>query len=385
MVKWKSIDELREIFINKYICSDLQSELEKACSEEYELKRDYNGRQILELLQNVDDACENNDGEDDVIVNISFKDRVLEIGNTGTTFSAESIERLCLGRASEKNSQKIGNKGTGFRSLLNDAEWIEIHSGEYSVRFSEKFTREVFNHYCDRNSPCYSELIHEQSLNWKKNYPFCFPIMNCPEIIGRDTKGFDTLIRVKVKEENELKDTSISKQLEQPFYKSLLFLPNITKIIVDNDTSHKEYYKVSYGNDVTIEERDGDGAPKKEEFFVFPNEVEIAEKKANLIIAIPKDTAYDFSNEKLYCYFPIRGFTTPLHALIHAPFITNNSRDDVPNDNEQVNKNLFLAVFSFIKEIAEKDSVQGIRGLSIKTVSPVKKSKLWNSDSFNLE
>ena len=37
MVKWKSIDELREIFINKYICSDLQSELEKACSEEYEL------------------------------------------------------------------------------------------------------------------------------------------------------------------------------------------------------------------------------------------------------------------------------------------------------------------------------------------------------------
>lgn len=124
MVKWNTIDDLRSIFIKKYTDSDLQSELEKACSEEYELKRDYNGRQILELLQNVDDACEKREGQDDVIVNISFKDDILEVGNTGTTFSAESIERLCLGRASEKSAQKIGNKGTGFRSLLNGLKYI---------------------------------------------------------------------------------------------------------------------------------------------------------------------------------------------------------------------------------------------------------------------
>lgn len=385
MVTWNNIDELRTIFINKYVYSNLQSELEKACSEEYELKRDYNGRQILELLQNVDDACDDKKDQDDVVVNISFKDGVLEVGNTGTTFSAESIERLCLGRASEKNSQKIGNKGTGFRSLLNDAEWIEIHSGKFSVRFSEKFTQEIFRQFCDKGSSYYSELIYEQSCNWKKDYPFCFPIMNCPEEIEFDSRGFDTLIRVKIKEGNESKETGISKQLEQPFYKSLLFLPNITKIIVDTNISHKEYYKVSYGDDVTIEERDGNGAPKEEEFFVFPNEVNIGEKKANLIIAIPKNKNYDFSSEKLYCYFPIRNFTTPIHALIHAPFITNNSRDDVPNDNEQINKTLFLAVFSFIKEIAEKRNVQEIQGLSIKTVTPIRKSKLWNDSTFDLE
>ena len=58
MVKWSTIDDLRNLFINNYVKSDFQSELEKACSEEFELKRDYNGRQILELLQNVDDACD---------------------------------------------------------------------------------------------------------------------------------------------------------------------------------------------------------------------------------------------------------------------------------------------------------------------------------------
>ena len=91
MVNWKTIDELREIFINKYIDSNLQSELEKACSEEYELKRDYNGRQILELLQNVDDACEELKTKDEIVVKFTFKGNILEVGNTGTTFSALAL------------------------------------------------------------------------------------------------------------------------------------------------------------------------------------------------------------------------------------------------------------------------------------------------------
>lgn len=189
MVKWKTIDELREIFINKYVNSDLQSELEKACSEEYELKRDYNGRQILELLQNVDDACESSATSNKVAVKLSYKDNVLEVGNTGTSFSDETIERLCLGRASEKSIKKIGNKGTGFRSLLNDAEWIEVHSGQYSIRFSEKFTQQLFNSYCDKNCT----LIDRQRKNWKKDYPFCFPIMNCPKKIEFNSKNFKKL------------------------------------------------------------------------------------------------------------------------------------------------------------------------------------------------
>ena len=158
MVNWKTIDELRKIFIQKYIKSNLQSELEKACSEEYELKRDYNGRQILELLQNVDDACEETKSKDDVVVTISYKENILEVGNTGTAFSAETIERLCLGRASEKSSKKIGNKGTGFRSLLNDAEWIELHSGNYAIRFSEEYAYELFNKY--RNEPLIANQLN---------------------------------------------------------------------------------------------------------------------------------------------------------------------------------------------------------------------------------
>ena len=380
MVNWKTIDELREIFINKYIDSNLQSELEKACSEEYELKRDYNGRQILELLQNVDDACEELKTKDEIVVKFTFKGNILEVGNTGTTFSDETIERLCLGRASEKSSKKIGNKGTGFRSLLNDAEWIEIHSGNHSVRFSETFTKKLFNKYCDK------PLIANQIHNWKKDYNFCFPVMNCPEAISFDSKGFDTLIRVKVKTENEDKETSIKKQLEQPFYKSLLFLPNITKIIIETESETKEYSKITDGEDVLIEELiDSEKTDKAEEYYVYEDKTSIEGKEADIIIAVPKDTNYDFSNEKLYCYFPIRSFSTPINALIHAPFSTNNSRDDVPDDSEQINRKIFLKVIDFIKNVSEELALHDEKNLALKTIIPLMNSKLWGSDSFNLE
>ncbi|EDN9299744.1 hypothetical protein ARS67_000144, partial [Listeria monocytogenes] len=184
MSKWNTIDELRDIFIRKYTDSELSNELEKACSEESELMRDYNGRQILELLQNVDDAygdikSENDASNDEVKVQITYKNNILEVGNTGTSFSKDTIERLCLGRASNKSSQNIGNKGTGFRSLLNDAEWVELYSGEFAIRFSEEFTKKLFEQYVSRDSDKFSELIFEQKKNWKKeDYDLCFPIMN---------------------------------------------------------------------------------------------------------------------------------------------------------------------------------------------------------------
>ena len=85
-LSWNTIDELRNIFIKKYQDSELGSELEKACSEEYELVRDYNGRQILELLQNVDDACD----ETEKHTNKS-KDVVVKIVFSG-------VKRVCSGK-----------------------------------------------------------------------------------------------------------------------------------------------------------------------------------------------------------------------------------------------------------------------------------------------
>lgn len=383
MSNWRTVDELRNIFIEKYTNSKLINELEKACSEEYELMRDYNGRQILELLQNVDDAygdkkkSENLDGNEEVEVKITYKDNVLEVGNTGTTFTKETIERLCLGRASSKSSQNIGNKGTGFRSLLNDAEWIELYSGDFAIRFSEDFSKSCFSDYS------HIESIKEQLMSWKKDYPLCFPIMNCPEQIEKVDSDFDTLIRVKLKEGNKLKETGVTKQLKQPFYKSLLFLPNVTKIIIDTDKETRMAEKLIVGMDVLIDRTVNGRSEPVEEYYVFEKGVKIDDKTAALTIAVPKESDYDFKKEKLYCYFPIRSFSTPINALINAPFITNNSRDDVPNDSEEINKKIFSKILPFIKEVAEKLAKPKYADTAIKMVTPIQDNKLWDSDIFN--
>ncbi|SLK50312.1 Uncharacterised protein [Mycobacteroides abscessus subsp. abscessus] len=385
MSNWRTVDDLRNIFIEKYTNSKLSNELEKACSEEYELMRDYNGRQILELLQNVDDAYgdkkkgENLDSNEEVEVKITYKDNILEVGNTGTTFTKETIERLCLGRASNKSSINIGNKGTGFRSLLNDAEWIELYSGDFAIRFSENFARSCFEKYS------HIELINEQRKSWKKDYSLCFPTMNCPEQIEKVDSVFDTLIRVKLKESNRKKVTGVSQQLKQPFYKSLLFLPNITKITIETDEETRESEKLIDGMDVLIERTVNGTSEPVEEYFVFERKVEIDEKTAFLSIAVPKDRNYDFKKEKLYCYFPIRNFPTPINALINAPFITNNSRDDVPNDSEEINKKIFGKVLPFIKDVAEELAKPEYEDTAIKMVTPFQDNKLWDSDVFNFQ
>jgi hypothetical protein len=381
---WKTIDDLRAIFIEKYTDSKLNNELEKACSEEFELMRDYNGRQILELLQNVDDAygelkklgnIHHNEG---VEVQVTFKNQILEVGNTGTTFTKETIERLCLGRASNKSSQNIGNKGTGFRSLLNNAEWVELYSGEFAIRFSEAFSKSCFNQFR------HNELLAKQLLSWKKEYHLCFPIMNCPEQIEPIETNFDTLIRIKLKDHSTQNENSISHQLEQPFYKSLLFLPNISKILITVDGVQRIAEKIGTSNDVIIQQTVNRIIEHKMHYFVANKVVQIGNKDAMLAIAVPKNKDYDFKKEKLYCYFPIREFPTPINALIHAPFMTNSSRDNISNDSEGVNKRIFKHVLHFIKEIAEQLAQPEYGDLALDFVIPKSEHRLWMGELFDL-
>ena len=105
--KW--ITDLRESFINDYVDPHQlrKYKLQSACHEEHADMVSYNGRQILELLQNVDDACDPDNKN--AFVKISFKENLLEVGNPGTSFCAETIERLGEGGASDKSGEKIGN------------------------------------------------------------------------------------------------------------------------------------------------------------------------------------------------------------------------------------------------------------------------------------
>ncbi|MBK6834258.1 MAG: ATP-binding protein [Bacteroidetes bacterium] len=101
------------------------------------INNDYKGRQLLELIQNADDA------ESSIIkIIIDTKESKLQIINEGIPFSFGGFQSLMVPNLSTKRKKKyIGNKGLGFRSILNWSKKVTISSGGCVVSFSPEFAK----------------------------------------------------------------------------------------------------------------------------------------------------------------------------------------------------------------------------------------------------
>lgn len=95
----------------------------------------YRGRQLLELLQNGDDA--GSEGSDTRLLIDLVGDRLV-VANTGTPFSKRGLESLVISDCSPKRLDRnrfIGCKGLGFRSVLTWTDRPLISSGLLRVAF----------------------------------------------------------------------------------------------------------------------------------------------------------------------------------------------------------------------------------------------------------
>lgn len=106
---------------------------------EREISHDYEGRELLELLQNASDAFVGTNEPGRVLIELS-EDGII-IANNGISFSAEGVESLQTSHLSPKrHSQRrfIGNKGLGFRAVLNWSLRPMILSESLRVAYSTK-------------------------------------------------------------------------------------------------------------------------------------------------------------------------------------------------------------------------------------------------------
>ena len=136
-------------FITSKLATRKQHYIEDAASmiEHYNIEQQniqsYNGRQLLEMLQNADDACENA-LEKKVFVEL-FDDK-LTISNNGEPFNEDGFLSIINSNLSPKImlQNKIGAKGLGFRSVLSWADEIVINSGSAILGFSEIIAKNFF-------------------------------------------------------------------------------------------------------------------------------------------------------------------------------------------------------------------------------------------------
>lgn len=327
----------------------------------------YHGREIFELLQNADDAYQKsiddgNKPDEELKVNISYKNDILTIRNTGTVFNKEGILSIVQGNDSTKHGGYIGNKGTGFRSILNWANKIEIHSGYFNVEFSKKIANDVFNEIKVK------EQITKQLVDNPNLY---IPMLNVPKYMENEEKEHsDTTIIIYIDREKNNDNSSVTNQLKDINMRILLFLPNIKEIVIQTEDNNIIYRKTSIlynenlknidlsilNEEIELKKIDN-WSIMKESFYVFHKKNEnfnINQKHIghNLYMSIAVPTEYEtFKEDHLYTYFPLLETYSPFKCLLHAIYELGDQRNNLTYISE-INDKIIEEQLRFIVDIA---------------------------------
>ena len=235
------------IFEKEYKGEQAYHRINQDLNSELETKDSYRGREVLEMLQNAEDQ-----DSDYVLISVDTEAKEIFFVNGGVPFSKKGFDAILYAKTSPKigNLSSIGNKGLGFRSILNWGDQVDIYSRHVHCSFSAEIAlkkwetlKKIFReHNHIENLKEVEENIQKQKLSGKKiSAPisiFAVPDyesydslnFNClPEI----SKDFATVIKVRYKDSEE---ESILQQIESSLTtETLLFLNKIKRIIVDVD------------------------------------------------------------------------------------------------------------------------------------------------------
>lgn len=344
--------------IDDYTQHETKRNLQKAFTDDERFRTGYHGRELFELLQNVDDAyeelCQNEPSMrgKEVKTLIECKNNILLISNTGTTFRKDTIERLCQGAVSDKDEKYIGNKGIGFRSILNWANKIQLYSGDYSIEFSEEYAVEQFE-------KIKNYAIVKAQIRTKPDLRF--PILSAPKWIEPEKSEYDTVIKIFLSDKAFDKEdqSNIYNQIAEFDSKILLFLPNITEIVFSLKNEQYSFKKRNNVNakKVSILKINSKGNVENEEkYYSFVSPDKILKGANNKKTALKMSIAIPVENKsidsKLYTYFPIRHADSPFNAILHTTFLLSENRDSIVDekDNIVVFKELLTFYVKTVKE-----------------------------------
>ncbi len=370
---FKSISEINEA-MKRACCSPDIFFLREKIDQFEELQKEYNGREILELLQNADDAYseflkETQGDRQKVKVLVEYNGEHLVICNKGKPFDLNRVHVLCQGGFSNKE-KVIGCKGKGFRSLLNFSDNITIYSGELSFRFSREFA-DIQEMTIADNSRV------KAALKKGRKYPILF----APEDLSSlpfDKKGWDTIIDIKIFNDSNIRE-NIENQLDTFNAVSLLFLPNISSVEIKKIDDTIVYEKSSEGDDNVTHQfyvkksLNGNPVPKESRLYYFFEEINYVKKDGlrwsvvpedgddvkllHNAIAIPERSKnFNDTEGKLFSYFPIRKEYSPFYATLHSTFELDQYRDNLIAKNNDNDLNIFVSkkLLAFYVETIKK-------------------------------
>jgi len=368
----KYIEKLCDEYIANQIREQERDELITENNIERRDIKGYHGREILELLQNADDAYQksvdmNEKPDCDLEVRIAFKNNILTVSNTGTYFDRDGIKAIVQGNNSPKSGKYIGNKGTGFRSILNWADQVRIYSGEFHVEFSKDIA------YQKLQSIKSEKQIQKQLVKQPDLY---IPMLAVPKNIEANGIKDRTSIEITINPDQSNDAFGVSKQIENIDLRILLFLPNISKIEIITEDMRIIYTRTIQEGEfkhLTLQKIVDDEIQIQEQFFLFEKIIEEAieedhsKKDIRLAIAVPQDFA-SFQSGYLYSFFPLLDTESPFHCVMHASYILGDHRDTLRRD--EANKQIVIEQIQFLIEIANQFIAHRDHDVALRLIMP---------------
>lgn len=270
---------------------------------------------IYELLQNANDYK-----FQDEKVNVKFilTEHYLFFMHSGDYFNLRNIIGICGINEGEKkgNKETIGYKGIGFKTVFLNNEYVYLHSGEWSLRFDKKYSKEITFGRCPWTlMPIYTKVdeLDEEARN----------------VILRN----DMRVQFALKHKSDARKNL--EQLDKVFCDNqiLLFIPNVhdVEVIVGNEVRYHvkkddtKWFVSGYEYTVPLELKEwikknveSDGKiPKKFENI----------DKVSISFAVGRDGNFlcPIENARVYNYLPTDlqlGFC----FIFNADFIPNANR-----------------------------------------------------------
>lgn len=318
-------------------------------NQEQETAKGYNGRQLLELLQNCDDqSCKT------VNIELNTKEQHITISNDGKPFSNFGYRSMFIPYLSSKSSSNkyIGNKGLGFRSITTWCKALEIHSNGIVLMYSENQRKDNLKElYSDSQL---KDIREKENLS---NSALPIPFLTLPKIKDNKDEKYITSIKIKYKSKY-LKD--IKKQIDSITPETILFLKHIEKIEF-NGIRNKDLITC---NRSKLRRIKSGFCPtsyisfNQSSWYIFEKEDKLPYELSNttkkdkeiyqIKIAIEKD--FKFSNPYLYSFFPTK-IRLEQPYILHATFDLDATRNQI-NDSEK-NKFILKQIVDFTVKVSK--------------------------------
>ncbi len=358
----KRLDERKNVFVSD------PDELVASYNREKSHARSYEGRELLELIQNADDSGAGYSKPNKMLVQLT--PNALYIANTGIPFSPEGIKSLMVSDNSPKQLQRtrcIGYKGLGFRSVLGWTSSIAILSGKLSIGFSEiraiEWLRVLVNENIkirDKVERVEKEGLHNPIATL--SVPYLFNSTNSKERMSIETlqtlyelynKGYDTVICLVFDKPEETFE-KVQRQIKSIGAEILLFLQYLKGLEVVSQESNMIWETERNEKDVIINPAskepqiwrlfsESDEIPKEyrrpDQPLVSKYEIKLATSKENL------------NTHRLFVYFPTE-VLFPFPLVAHATFELTDNRQHLIETN--INKFIASKLAKLIADSAEK-------------------------------